>query len=298
MFAFVVCSASLLLGPQVTGVQVLRDVPYCTVAGEELCLDLALPPKSFRGPRPCVVCLHGGAWQRGSRKDLSMPPPLELELGTGKRSLIEWLAQRGYVAASVSYRLAPKHKYPAQIQDAKTAVRFLRSNAEKYRLNPESLAAMGFSAGGHIAALLGTTANDRTLDGTEYLDKSSAVSCVVDFFGPTDLTLYAAAEGIEKAFMVPLLGSRYEAEPKVYQDASPLYRILKPPPFLILHGTADLIVPIIHSERFHDKIVRAGGKSELVTVSLKGHGWTGQPAIDSMAKVATFLADQLKVKTP
>ena len=134
-------------------------------------------------------------------------------------------------------------------------------------------------------------------EGTLYHDYSSQVQCVVDFFGPADLSLYSETEGIEKAFMVPLLGARYASQPDIYKKASPIEHVTKEAaPFLIIHGTADVIVPVIHSERLHDKLIAAGARSELLTVSGKGHGWGGEPAVDAMGTAIKFLKAELKAK--
>jgi acetyl esterase/lipase len=274
-------------------VAIERDVVYATIDGQKLLLDLARP--ATPGPHPCVVCLHGGAWKWGSKKDLSRPPQFfDVDSKPAKKSLIERLAAQGYVAASVEYRLAPKHQFPAQIIDAKTAVRFLRTNANRYDVNPDRIAALGFSAGGHLAALLGTTDSDAGFDGDQYREVSSRVQCVVDFFGPTDLTLYTESESVEKAWMKPLLGTSYSTKPEVYRKASPTEYVSKDdPPFLILHGTADVIVPIIHSERFSAKLKAVGVPVEFVSVDGKGHGWD-DPTNSTMNTVTRFLALHLR----
>src|SRR5262249_22409445 len=158
-------------------------------------LDLAMP-KDGDGPFPAVVCIHGGGWRGGSRQDLTRSiPPL------GGRSLIEYLAGRGYVAATVSYRLAPKDKFPAQIEDCKAAVRWLRANAKKYKINPERFGAVGFSAGGHLVSLLGTSDKDDALEGNGgNPEQSSRVQAVVNFFGPTDFTTKDWTDQVEETF--------------------------------------------------------------------------------------------------
>ncbi|QEL14232.1 alpha/beta hydrolase [Limnoglobus roseus] len=298
LLALALASTVSAAGP---AVMVERDIVYATADGEKVRLDLAKP--TTPGPHPCVVCLHGGAWKFGDKKDLSRVGRNPDAIGTTEvvvtkhASLIEMLANQGYVAVSVGYRLAPKAKFPAQIEDAKTAVRFLRANAKQYDLDPDRIAALGFSAGGHLAALLGTTDKTVGFDGPLYPDQSSAVQCVVDFFGPTDLTLYTEAEGIEKAYLAPFLGTRYSTKPDVYKKASPLEHVSKAaPPFLILHGTADVIVPIIHSERLQKKLLDCGGTCELRTVPGEGHGWTGPVMLDTMTTVSKFLAANLKAK--
>src|SRR6185312_1459837 len=140
-----------------------KDIVYSTVGTEKLRLDLAAPTSG--GPYPAVLLLHGGAWKVGNRSDLSRSSP-------GTPSVIEQVAARGYVAVSASYRLAPKHKFPAQIEDARTAVRFLRANAKKFNIDPERIAAGGFSAGGHLALLLGVAGKTDFLT-SEYPDQSS-----------------------------------------------------------------------------------------------------------------------------
>jgi acetyl esterase/lipase len=198
---------------------------------------------------------------------------------------------------AVGYRLAPEHKWPAPIEDAKTAIRFLRENAKKYDIDPERVGAFGFSAGGHIAALLGTTTKEDGFDGPLYPEQSSQVKCVVDFFGPTDMTLFSETPAIEKAYMVPLFGKRFESEPETYKKASPLYHVNKTnSPFLICHGNADLIVPIIHSERFANKLKEANVPSRLITVNGKGHGWGGQDALDTRTEAIKFFDEYLKAK--
>lgn len=270
-----------------------NDVVYDTVDGQQLMLDIAVP-KSGNGPFPLVICLHGGAWKGGSRKDLSRGV-LWADFGTGGGGLVEALAAENYVAASVGYRLAPKSKFPAQIQDAKTAVRFLRANAKKYNIDPERVGVVGFSAGGHIAALMGTATAQPAFDGARYSDFSSKVDCVVDFFGPADLTLYTETPAIEKSFMVPLLGAASGEHMEVYENASPLkYASKDSAAFLIFHGTTDIIVPLIHSKRLHEKLLRAGVESELIPVPFKGHGWFGDEARNSYARTLKFLDKRLK----
>ncbi|MBL8868027.1 MAG: alpha/beta hydrolase [Gemmataceae bacterium] len=277
-------------------VAIQRDIQYAVHDGEKMLLDIARP--TTPGPHPAVVCLHGGAWKFGKKDHLSKTSRyLDVEFGTGKKSLVEWLAGEGYVAVSVGYRLMPKHKFPAPVEDAKTAIRFLRANAARFDLDPDRIGTIGYSAGGHIAALVGTTTTEAGFEGTLYREQSSRVNCVVDFFGPTDLTLYTEAEGVEAAIFKPLLGARYRENPEIYRKASPIEHVTKDaPPFLILHGTADILVPIIHSERFHKKLVDAGAKSELTTLPGEGHGWTGAVAVKTMGLVTKFLETNLKGK--
>ncbi len=276
----------------VPNVAVTPDLVYGTAGADKLMLDLAVPRTG--GPHPLVLCLHGGAWKAGSRKDLSKGV-MWADFGTGRASLIESLAGEGFAAASVSYRLAPAAKFPAQIQDVKTALRFLRANAKRFNLDPDRVGVLGFSAGGHLAALLGLTDGVAAFAGDQYPGYSTRVTCVVDFFGPADLTLYSETPGIEKAFMVPLLGGKSADHPELYTQASPVeYATRDAPPFLLVHGTADVVVPLLHSKRLHAKLTAAGAASELIPVRNKGHGWFGPEAAASYAATTKFLAEHLK----
>lgn len=258
-----------------------RDITYATIDGQALQLDLVRPQAA--GPYPCVVCLHGGAWRAGSRKDVAR--------------FASALAARGYVVASVSYRLAPKSKFPAQIEDARTAVRFLRANARAHDIDTKQFAATGFSAGAHLALLLGVVEKSPELDGTLYPDQSGTVQCVVSYFGPTDLSLYAASEGLEDAFMVPLLGKEVKMEPKLYKRASPIEYVSKSsPPIRMFHGTFDLVVPILHSERMLKKLHETGTVADLITLSGEGHGFSPPVMTRTTEQTIQFLDLHLKGK--
>lgn len=298
LFPFLVMSGAVIpdaprANPDKLAVKVERNILYTTVGGEKLLLDIAVPAEG--GPYPCVVCFHGGAWRAGSRRDLSTPD--RDANGKAVASPIELIAARGYVVASVSYRFAPKNKFPAQIEDAKTAVRFLRANAKKFNIDRDKFAALGFSAGGHLALLLGLADKSAGLEGTDHPDESSRVQCVVSYFGPTDLSLYAATPGLEEAFMVPWLGKECVTDAAVYKKASPIEYVSKDdPPVRMIHGTADLVVPVIHSERLLKKLTDAGVTADLITVKGEGHGWIGKAATKTNADTLEFLDTHLKGK--
>lgn len=274
-------------------VKVQRGVLYDTIDKQKLYLDVAAPKEG--GPYPCVVIFHGGAWVAGSRKDLSYGE--KLKDGTLTTSVIEKVAARGYVAVAPSYRLAPKFQFPAQIQDARAAVRFLRANAKEYSIDRDKVAAAGFSAGGHLALLLGLADKVEGWDAGENLSESSRVQCVVDFFGPTDLSLYSNSPGLEDGYMVPVFSKACKTDPEIYKKASPVtYVSKKAPPVLIIHGTFDLIVPVIHSENMLKKLKDVGTTAELITVSGEGHGWTGRTMTRTTNDALTFLDAHLKGK--
>ena len=196
--------AGLLLivvaGFQVRGgdaeVRVERDLVYGKGGAVDLQLDLATPAQG-KGPFPAVVCIHGGGWRGGSRQQLD--------------GLIKVLAKRGFVAATVSYRLTDKAAFPAQIEDCKAAVRWLRANAEKYRIRADAVGAVGFSAGAHLASLLGTADKSAELEGQGgNADQSSRVQAVVSFFGPSDFTVKTWDKKVEDFFLVPFFGGTFE----------------------------------------------------------------------------------------
>jgi acetyl esterase/lipase len=279
-------------GPNAAAVTVERGITYATSGKEKLALDIAIPPGD--GPFPCVVMFHGGAWQYGSRFDFSVGDRDK----TGKRgpSWIEVAAQKGYVAASVSYRLAPKHKFPAMIEDARAAVRYLRANAKKYKIDPDRIGALGFSAGAHLALLCGMCDKSAGFDVGDNLDVSGRVQCVVDFFGPTDLNLYASSPGIEDGYLVPVFGKGVKTDRTIYKKASPLTYVCKDSaPTLILHGTFDLIVPIKHSEELKKALAGEKVPVELLTVPFAGHGgWTDREMAKPLAATFEFLDKHLK----
>jgi len=275
-------------------VSVEKGIRYATAGGEKLLLDIAIP--AGEGPFPCIVCLHGGAWQGGSRRDFS---------GAGRDkngkltpSWLEVIAAKGYVAAAVSYRLAPKCKFPSMIEDSRAAVRFLRANAKTYKINPDRFAALGFSAGGHLALLCGLCDKSAGFDVGENLNVSAKVQCVVDFFGPTDLALYAKSEGIEDGYLVPVFGKECKTDPSVFKKASPINYVSKDaPPILFLHGTLDLIVPVKHSEMMYKALTDVGAMTEIHTVPFAGHGgWNDRDMEKAQEVVFRFLDAHLRGK--
>jgi acetyl esterase/lipase len=274
-------------------VKVEKNILYDTIDGQKLYLDMARPTEG--GPYPCVVMFHGGAWIGGSRRDLSVGD--RTRDGKFTPSVIEDVAARGYVAVSASYRLAPKFKFPAQIQDARAAVRFLRANSKEYGIDRDKFAAAGFSAGGHLALLLGLAEKVEGWDVGGNREESCRVQSVVDFFGPTDLSLYSVSPALEDAYLVPVFGKECKTDPEVYKRASPItYASKTAPPVLMVHGTFDLIVPVIHSERLLKKFKDAGATAELITVRGEGHGWTGPTMARTTGDGIKFLDTHLKGK--
>jgi acetyl esterase/lipase len=269
-------------------VRVERDVPFKTADGQELRMDIARPKGP--GPHPAVLCLHGGAWRAGNRQQLS-----QANLVFTEASLIEQLAARGFVAASASYRLAPKARWPAQIEDAKAAVRFLRASAGKLDLDTDRVAALGISAGGHLACLLGLTEPEDGFDGEARPGESARVQAVVSIFGPTDFTLKTWSILSDETAFVPLFGVRFNEDPLLYRKASPVhYARPGAPPFLFVHGTADPIVDPAQTHRLADNLSEAGAKVKVVEVPGEGHGWLGDKARRTVRQAGDFLITTLK----
>jgi acetyl esterase/lipase len=259
------------------------DVVYGKGGDEELKLDL-YAPKNLTAPAPAVILIHGGGWSGGSKKDF--------------RDGAKGFAQQGYVAVTVEYRLAPKHKWPAQIEDVKCAVRWLRANAKKYQIDPDRIVAEGASAGGHLALMLGfTDAKDGFEGKGGNADQSSNVQLVINLFGPTDLTQPGWSDLVEKLFVDLLDGSR-DKIPEAYKKASPVTYLRKgAPPVLTFHGTKDPLVPYDQAKLLDKALRDAGVVSQLETIDGKGHGdWSAEEWLRDIKVTVEFLDKNLKKK--
>jgi acetyl esterase/lipase len=283
------CLAALLVPAFIQGqekkpeVRIERDLVYGKGGDNELKIDLAMP-KAGDGPFPVVVCIHGGGWRQGKRQDMS--------------KTIEVLAGRGYVAVTPSYRLAPDAKFPAQIEDVKASVRWLRANAKTYKINPDRIGAIGFSAGAHLACLLGVTNKDDGLEGKGgNTDQSSRVQCVVSFFGPTDLTRDDWTKEVEDNILVPFLGGTIKEKPELYKKASPVTYVTKSaPPFLFFHGDKDKLVGLEQSTILAEKLQKADVPAKVVVMEGEGHGWMGEKLTKNIEQMVAFLDENLKKK--
>ncbi len=240
--------------PQVPeGTRVEKDLEYGP-HGVGNKLDLYLPEKAD-APLPLDIWIHVGGWEAGNKDD-------GIE-GLG-------LLKHGHAVASINYRLSQEAKYPAQIEDCKAAVRFLRANAKKYGLDPDHFGVIGASAGGHLVALLGTTAGVKELEGDgPNKDVSSAVQAVVDWFGPTDM-LKMKEQAKDQPDLKPvfdadsadgpvgrLFGGPVQENKDKAETANPIHYITKDAaPFLIMHGDKDNIVPLAQS-RILDEALKA-----------------------------------------
>jgi acetyl esterase/lipase len=252
-------------------VRVVREIEYASVPGfRPLLLDLHLPPS---GPdRPVILFIHGGAWMFGSRRHGG--PAFE-------DGFFDRLVEAGFAVASVDYRLSGEAIFPAQLNDVKAAVRWLRRHAPEHGLDGTRIVAWGDSAGAHLAALLGLTGDDADLEGTE---ESSEVTAVIDWYGPADLTTMQAQRppGASLDHETPespegrLIGGRVSALPDAARAASPIgYVRPGAPPFQIKHGADDTTVPCAQSEQLAAALRAAGVSVDTEWIEGAGHVWAG-----------------------
>jgi acetyl esterase/lipase len=268
-------------------------VPYAAIPGlRPLELDLYLPAGAT-APVPAVVFLHGGGWRVGSRH--SAGPAY----AGWSPSPFERLAQAKIAVASADYRLSGEAQWPAQLHDAKAAVRWLRARADETGIDATRIAAWGESAGGHLAALLGLTGPD--LDGEVGITgPSSAVIAVAAWYAPSDLATIARDIGTdpmaEDSREALLVGAPLPTVPDRVTQASPLsYARASAPPFLLLHGRDDHLIPCSQSERLREALAQAGNSVEFETYPGSDHMWRGAPAAaaDALDRTIDFLRRML-----
>jgi acetyl esterase/lipase len=245
--------------PPAAAVRWEADIAYATMGGQTQRLDLALP--AGEGPHPLVVLIHGGGWSGGHRSAYHR----EMRL----------LAGQGYAAASVGYRLAaaPRNVFPAAVEDVRCAVRWLRANADRYGIDGTRVAVLGSSAGGHLAAMLGTAADVEGLDGECPLpDVSPAVAAVVAVAGPHDIRTAGSLDRSQRGMVENFLGVSPERDPQRALLASPaVHASPGGPPFLLIHGTADDVVPVRQSRSIRDTLRAVGVPATLVELPGVGH---------------------------
>lgn len=264
--------------------EVLRDVPYCTNSGVVLKLDLYLPDKQSDKPAPLAVFVHGGGWQKGSKAG-----------GVWLNSVRGELNKRGYIVASVDYRLAPEYKWPLFMNDVKCSIRFLRANAKKYQIDPKHIGAWGTSAGGHLVAMLGTTDKKAKLEGEHYEKQSSSLQAVVDMFGPSDIPLLVSeSQHVQRAGIV--FGADLEKNGMtthaLLEQASPITYVSKhSAPTLIIHGERDELVHSNQAQVFYDKLKAAGVPSRLIMVNNGTHGLATPNIEPSRDELVQTIAD-------
>jgi len=272
--------------PHPEGTKVLKDIAYVPGGHERQKLDLYLPTTGSGWP--LVVSIHGGAFRMGSKD------------GEPSRSAGAFVA-RGFAVAAINYQLSQHAVFPAQIEDCKAAVRWLRANAARYGYDPSRVASYGGSAGGHLAAMIGTTGGVKALDVGAHLDQSSRVQAVVDFFGPTDF-LQMDAHRLDERSMVhdtpdspesQLVGGPIRDNPDKVARANPITYVTKDdPPFLIIHGDEDALVPHHQSVLLEAALAKAGVPVRFVTIPGGRHG--GDTESKGFDLALAFLLERLK----
>jgi acetyl esterase/lipase len=258
------------------------NIVYGKGGDTELKLDLYRPANQNE-KLPGIIVIHGGAWRAGKKEDM--------------RGFAEHVAKAGYVTASVQYRLCPKHAFPAQIEDVKCAVRWLRRHADDYHVDKQRIGAMGGSAGGHLSLLLGVMDAKDGLEGSGgWPDQSSKVQAVVNYFGPTDLTQTDFDEKIQP-LLVDFIGGPLAERRMDYEKASPVsYLDPKDAPTLSFHGTKDNIVPFTQAELFDKAFKGKMGIHRLEVMTDKGHGWGGKDLEHTQKMTVEFFDQKLKGK--
>ncbi|MDP6958212.1 MAG: alpha/beta hydrolase [Planctomycetota bacterium] len=242
------------------GIEVLRDLEYGKGEGTSLKLDLYQPEVSTMQPKPVILYIHGGGWRGGDKRKAAMAADL---------------VRRGFILVSINYRLSGVAKYPAAIDDCRTALKWIREKAQKYQIDPSRIGVLGPSAGGHLSLLLSLS-----------LEGEDRVQAVCSWFGPADFT-----SGYEKksnsAAWVFLGGSPSEL-PEVFKEASPATYVSKDdPPVFLIHGDKDTTVDIEQSEILYKKLKEAGVKVDFLRVKNAGHGFrpTGGRPSHSKAEI-------------
>ncbi len=261
-----------------------RDVTYVTredANGKvELKFNIARPAGEERN-RPCIVAIHGGAWRAGDRSQLD--------------ALVQGLAKEGFVAATVSYRFCPQHRFPAQVEDCAAAVRFLRKHAEEYGIDPDRIGAIGFSAGAHLSMMLGVLdcGDGMGICGEDPKD-TGKVQAVVSFFGPTML----GASDIpvqSKGLVADFVGPEPEGAAERWKAASPVtYVTPGDAPILMFQGSKDPLVPVTQPSHMIEAMTKAGvaGREEIIAGAQ--HGWGGADLERTLKESKEFFEVNLK----
>lgn len=268
-------AAGVLSAAESKEVTIERDLVYAELpGGRELKVDVYLPPSSFGPTLPSVIYIHGGGWAAGDKSEFAKPA--------------EWMASRGYVGVCIEYRLVEEAIWPAQIDDVKAAIRWLRANGKKYRASRRQIGLAGSSAGAHLAVLAGFTPKIEAF-GDQIINKKqrtdvravAAFAPALDFNAfPEDARAYAA--------ITKMLGVTRQERPKLWTRASPVSYVVEGlPATLLLHGTDDEIVPHQQSAGLLDELLAARVRARLFSAPGAGHGFFGteewyRPALGAM----------------
>jgi acetyl esterase/lipase len=234
------------------------DVQYCTGGGKPLLMDVFIPNHRNGTPTPAVLWIHGGGWEMGDKNG---------------NSGAKLLASEGFVTASLSYRLSGDSPFPAAIEDCKCAIRFLRTKASMYGIDPDRIGVAGSSAGGHLAELVATADQSAGLEGSGgWENVSSKVQAVASYYGVADFTAQFPPETHQ--VIVRFFRGTEKEKPRLYRQASPVFYVSeKDPPLLLVHGAKDDVVPLEQSVRFAEAYRRLGLPVEFIVAKNAGHNF-------------------------
>lgn len=265
----------------IPGTNLMKSLPYGHHQQQNL--DLYIP-HTTKGKLPLMVWIHGGAWEMGYKKWIDVP----------------YLAQQGFVVASIDYRFSGDSIFPAQIRDCNAAIHYLWQHAAEYHIDTSKIIVGGGSAGGHLASLIGTSHNNSVAAFYPFDAKKDCyrIRAVLDFYGPSDFYAFHVDYNETDKDNTPinrLLGASPLARPDLAKAASPTsYIDAGDPPVLILHGDKDNLVPLWQSILFKNSLQLAGVKTELITIAGAGHAGPAFATADIQQKVLTFLKEVLK----
>jgi acetyl esterase/lipase len=266
LHSFALTASALCLGllaPHLTNAQAAReykDIVYAVVDGKSLAMDVYLPA-NIKAP-PLVVWAHGGAWYLYDKKQYPKA-----------------LVDAGFAVASLDFRQSTEARFPAQVYDIKAGIRFLRAKAHDYGYRTDRIAIAGASSGGHLAAMVGVTNGSQELEGTvgDYLNESSKVQAIVDYFGASDLTTILAQStpfglGVRQPALEKLLGGQPDKVPELARLASPVFHVdQSDPPLLLLHGDQDPQMPINQAHELQGAYEKLGLDAQLIVVHGAAH---------------------------
>ncbi|WDQ15099.1 alpha/beta hydrolase fold domain-containing protein [Rhodopirellula sp. P2] len=269
-------------------VEVKRDVVFGKGGDRDLKMHLVFPKTMPDKPLPAYVWVHGGGWQSGSKE--------------GGVNQVSRMVADGFVGATIEYRLTGEAPFPAQIEDCKCAIRFLRAHAEEYGIDPNRIAVGGSSAGGHLVALLGTSGDVQELEGNGgWQDQSSRVQAVVDLYGPTDFSKFVTTKGFESHNRPGSPESKLLGGGEVLGNNDGIGRVNpityiddQDPPFLIIHGTEDPVVPMNQSQLLHEALESAGVETQLELIRGAQHGGREFATPEIRELIQTFLKKNLQ----
>lgn len=280
-------------GQSVSGINIQKNIVYGTVEGVDLKLDIGKP--EGQGPFPVILFFHGGGWQQGDKSHM--------------HRWIQKFVSLGYVGVSVGYRFAPAYKWPAQVHDAKQAVRYLRTHAAELNIDPDRIGAMGESAGAYLALMLGMTSPGDSLEGPLSTKVSSSVQAVVSYFSATDFTIkgLALTPALEADMLKYYNKSLKEVRDEFTGATGPDDPILKKisvvtyvdqgdPPVLMFHGDSDPFSSLEHPRRLQAALEKAKVPHQLVIVKGGGHGWTGSLQEETTSQMVEFFEQRLKYR--